>query len=461
MKKIGFIVVLLHLLVNSFSQSIGIGTSTPIASAALDITSSSKGLLPPRVALTGITDLTTIVAPATGLIVYNTATAGAPPANVFPGYYYFNGTNWQSLVKPGNASGDIQYWNGTQWALLPAGNSGQTLSICNGVPTWGPCPAATAVLPVVATSSTTNINSVSATVGGNVSFDGGSTVTSKGICYSRNSNPSLADSVVLNPSGGAGSFSLPLTNLAATSTYHIRAFAINSIGTAYGGDSSFTTLALTSPTVTTSNAFGIGASSANSGGVVTSSGGALLISRGIVYSTSPGPTLANSTVNDGNLSLGTFTSLMTGLLPDTTYYVRAFANNAFAPVAYGNEISFTTLTSGFFAASYTFDSVKTTSGLIDPSPLPTVTGIGFGPFSAVGAGAPTFYPNAAFRFTFQGWTLGATNGSDVFTSAEDSSTKYYEVTVTPAPGRSINLNSMTFRLQRSGTGVRQCFKVQC
>jgi hypothetical protein len=80
----------------------GIGTTTPNASAKLDITATNKGFLPPRVALTAanvfapVTGLsgTTELATAAGLLIYNTATSGTAPNNVVPGYYYWNGTAW-------------------------------------------------------------------------------------------------------------------------------------------------------------------------------------------------------------------------------------------------------------------------------------------------------------------------------------------------------------------------------
>src|SRR6187399_1803445 len=111
--------------------------------------------------------------------------------------------------------------------------------------------------------------------------------------------------------------------------------------------------------------------------------------------------------------------------------------------------------SGFgqsFSATYPFTSVTTTSGLSDPTTAPTATGATFGSFTAVGQTATN--PNAASRFSFIGQPTGATNGSDVFTGSI-STTQYYEVTITPAAGYLLDLNSITFTLQRSGTGIRQ------
>lgn len=81
------------------SAQIGIGTSSPASSAQLEIVSLNKGFLPPRITLTGATDQSTIAAPATGLLIYNTATAGVSPNEITPGYYFFNGTKWKPLIS--------------------------------------------------------------------------------------------------------------------------------------------------------------------------------------------------------------------------------------------------------------------------------------------------------------------------------------------------------------------------
>lgn len=75
----------------------GIGTTTPNASAKLDVFSTNKGFLPPRITLTGASDVSTIATPVAGLLIYNTATAGTAPNNVVPGYYYWNGTFWSQI----------------------------------------------------------------------------------------------------------------------------------------------------------------------------------------------------------------------------------------------------------------------------------------------------------------------------------------------------------------------------
>jgi hypothetical protein len=82
---------------------VGIGTNSPNTSAKLDVTSSNKGFLPPRVSLQGTDDATkgtpTIASPATGLLVYNIATAGSGVTAVTPGIYYYDGAKWQRAIN--------------------------------------------------------------------------------------------------------------------------------------------------------------------------------------------------------------------------------------------------------------------------------------------------------------------------------------------------------------------------
>ena len=75
-----------------FAQT-GIGTTTPDASAKLEVNSTNKGFLPPRIALTALNSASPVTSPATGLLIFNTASAGTNPNQVTPGYYYWDGVN--------------------------------------------------------------------------------------------------------------------------------------------------------------------------------------------------------------------------------------------------------------------------------------------------------------------------------------------------------------------------------
>ena len=95
------------------------------------------------------------------------------------------------------------------------------------------------------------------------------------------------------------------------------------------------------PTLTTTAVTSITTTSATSGGIITPDGGASITSRGVVWSTSPNPTIALSTKTSNGTGTGSFTSTLTNLAPKTTYYVRAYATNSVG-TGYGNEITFIT-----------------------------------------------------------------------------------------------------------------------
>ena len=115
---------------------------------------------------------------------------------------------------------------------------------------------------------------------------------------------------------------------------------MNSVGTAYGNNDSLTTL--TTPTLTTTTPSSITVTAASSGGNITSNGGAAVTARGVCWNTSTNPTTANSITSNGTGN-GTFTSNITGLVANTTYYVRAYATNSVG-TAYGNQDTIKTYT---------------------------------------------------------------------------------------------------------------------
>ena len=200
---------------------------------------------------------------------------------------------------------------------------------------------ASATIPAVTTASVTGITASTATGGGNVTSSGGASVTARGVCWSTAHNPSLAN-FFTNDGGGVGVFVSALTGLTPSTLYYVRAYATNSVGTAFGPELSFTTITGSSvPTLTTTTASSITASSASSGGNVTADGGASVTARGVCWSINQAPSISDSHTTDGS-GTGVFISSITGLNAATTYYVRAYATNS-AGTAYGNEVSFNTL----------------------------------------------------------------------------------------------------------------------
>jgi hypothetical protein len=116
MKKL--LIVLLFISYSSFAQT-GIGTTTPDASAKLDVSASNKGFLPPRVTLTSRTDNSTVPNPATGLLVYNT---GSNP-NLVAGYYYWNGSSWATIATATGSGVSSSYVRGSRTAAQTTGLS--------------------------------------------------------------------------------------------------------------------------------------------------------------------------------------------------------------------------------------------------------------------------------------------------------------------------------------------------
>ncbi|MFA6335083.1 MAG: hypothetical protein WCX48_05925 [Bacteroidales bacterium] len=97
------------------------------------------------------------------------------------------------------------------------------------------------VIPTLSTTAATNITSTTATSGGTITNDGGAPVTSHGVCWSTNQYPTI-DSDKTSDASGVGSFISSITGLTPGGIYYVRAYATNSVGTAYGNEISFTTV---------------------------------------------------------------------------------------------------------------------------------------------------------------------------------------------------------------------------
>jgi hypothetical protein len=204
-------------------------------------------------------------------------------------------------------------------------------------------------LAEVTTTAITDVTHITASGGGEVLSDGGAKVSVRGICWSTEAEPTIEDSKTEDGTG-IGEFTSPLTNLAGGTVYHVRAYATNKAGTAYGDEIQFTT----SPTptlaaVSTTSISNIGPTTASSGGTITSDGNTPVTARGVCWATTTEPTIDDFKTTDGT-GTGEFLSDLTALAPGSTYFIRAYATNSVG-TAYGNEVSFSTnsLVTAFFA----------------------------------------------------------------------------------------------------------------
>ena len=189
------------------------------------------------------------------------------------------------------------------------------------------------------------ITTNSAEVGGVSISDNGASIFERGICWSTSPNPTTALTTKIYSGTGIYNFWEYLTNLTQGTVYYVRAFATNSVGTGYGNQITFSTLTppppTLPPTIYTNAPSTISYNSAFSGGYSINDGGSYITQKGICWDVNPNPTtaLATKTYNYGGTS--NFTAQMTfGIVPATTYYVRAYATNANG-TSYGEEFTFT------------------------------------------------------------------------------------------------------------------------
>ena len=272
---------------------IGVATANINRLAQLDVTSTTKGFMPPRMNYQE-RNLLLVTSESAGLIIYCTDCGS-------------------------NGGGEPEFYNGSAWVSMIGA------SVSGNLPTLAP------------TSSIIAIGNESATTGGDILADGGATVCLRGVCWGTSSNPTIRLSTKTVDGTGIGSFTSSIKALTNNTTYYIRSYATNVTGTAYGNEVVFTTLPISS----TSSISNLMATTADCGGNISAGGNATITARGVCWSTNSNPTIALSTKTVDGTGMGSFTSSITGLTKITTYYVRSYATNA-GGTAYGNEVVFTT-----------------------------------------------------------------------------------------------------------------------
>jgi uncharacterized protein (TIGR02145 family) len=192
-------------------------------------------------------------------------------------------------------------------------------------------------VPVVITSSVTDIEGTTAICGGEITDDGGETVITRGVCWSTNIKPTITNNKTSDGTG-AGSFSSTIINLSPATSYYVRAYATSSSGTGYGATMSFNTLG-ESPVALTQSTTNLLTSSVTLNGLVSAN----YLSTTVVFeygtSTEYGLTIdASPNVITGN-TITTVIANLSGLAKAGTYHYRVKAKNSLG-VTYGNDMTF-------------------------------------------------------------------------------------------------------------------------
>jgi uncharacterized protein (TIGR02145 family) len=168
--------------------------------------------------------------------------------------------------------------------------------------------------------------------------DGGSPVTKMGICWNTSKNPTTANKKSLEK-GLIGSFSSTLTPLLPNTLYYIRAFATNKEGTGYGYETTYTT-GISTIFISDPGLYSLTQNTAVIGINISSDPGTQITARGSCWSTMPHPTI-NSLKTINGTGFGGFESTLTGLTPQTRYFIRPYAETGDS-IVYGDEYSFKT-----------------------------------------------------------------------------------------------------------------------
>jgi hypothetical protein len=195
-------------------------------------------------------------------------------------------------------------------------------------------------LASITTELAKNITLKSAEVVGNISNEGGGSVTERGFCIGLNPSPTISDNKFPVANKGSGSFALVIINLKENTKYYVRSYALNEKGFAYGNEQNFTTLDFKLPTVSTGTISDFSYTSASSTGNIVEDGGAPILESGFCVSENNNPTISDSKFKVSSTK-SDFTAILNNLKENTTYYVRAYAQNV-KGFAYGNQITFKT-----------------------------------------------------------------------------------------------------------------------
>lgn len=200
-------------------------------------------------------------------------------------------------------------------------------------------------IPYIGIGEAIDVKGKSATIAGNLTADGKSEVSEKGIVYSKTENPELGgEGVITMPYTDAeiGAYTLMLENLEGNTTYYVRAYATNKVGTAYTNQITFTTN-VASPTIATVKTENITKTTVDVYGSVTVNGGSNITERGFCWGKTENPEVGatNKKMAD-KAEVGDYNLTIDGLESGEVYFIRAYAINA-KGTAYGDNIEIKTI----------------------------------------------------------------------------------------------------------------------
>jgi hypothetical protein len=279
------------------------------------------------------------------------------------------------------------------------------------------------LLATVQTVSISSITGTSAVSGGTISSDGGGAITGKGVCWATTANPTTSNDKTDDGNGNTN-FTSNITGLTTTTTYHVRAYAINSAGTAYGDDLTFTTLGGKAYASTYYyGASDITSTTATLKGSVAANYSSTTVTFEYGKTSTYGQTAA-ATPGTVTGSIYDYTDVLaeiTGLDVGTTYHCRVKAVNAFG-TSYGDDATFTTLGGKPYASTYYYGASDITSttatlkGTVSANYSPTTVTFEYGKTSTYGqtaAATPGTVTGSIYDYTD---VLAEITGLDVGTT---------------------------------------------
>ncbi|MEY4568719.1 MAG: hypothetical protein RLZZ398_158 [Verrucomicrobiota bacterium] len=284
-----------------------------------------------------------------------------------------NGTGVMKVLVPGTITGVFSTTVTGLTANKAYSFSGYAINAIGTSYTTAIGTFTTAATPTIVSPTSANITSTSATLGGNITSDGGAPIVQRGVVFSLsslNGNPIIGGlnvTAIVTPTPAIGVFTVDASGLTPGKAYSYKAYAINGGVTSYTALSGFTTAGalatITSPTLSS-----VTSNSATLGANVTSDGAATITQRGFIYS----QTSINNDPTVGGLGVtalvvpgttGIMSGAITGLLANTGYTFKAYAINS-AGTAYAAPFAFFTTFPPLTVSSPTFADVTVTTATL-------------------------------------------------------------------------------------------------